>query len=116
MRARDLSAMRIAITDAEKDGRRMDPETFSIVVDTLVKAGMEDEAVHLFRGLEHQRLLPGFGEFRISRNTLEEPGRVLSILSTSSEFSIGHVSHLFKLIFSVVTSYVLLSEGKISKK
>ena len=39
----------------------------------------------------------------------------LSILSTSSEFSIGHAFHLFKLIFSVVTSFVLLSE-KISKK
>ena len=104
--------MRIAITDAEKDGRRMDPETFSIVVDTLVKAGMEDEAVHLFRGLEHQRLLSGFVEFRISKNTLEdrlsEPERVLSILSTSSEFSVGHVSHLFKLIFFVFTSCVLL--------
>ena len=40
----------------------------------------------------------------------------LSILSTSSEFSIGHVFHLFKLIFSMVTSFVLLSEEKISKK
>ena len=40
----------------------------------------------------------------------------LSILSTSSEISTGHVFHLFELIFSVVTSFVLLSEGKISKK
>ena len=40
----------------------------------------------------------------------------LSILSTSFEFSIGHAFHLFKLIFSVVTSFVLLSEEKISKK
>ena len=40
----------------------------------------------------------------------------LSILSTSSKFFIGHVFHLFKLIFSVVTSFVLLSEEKISKK
>ena len=40
----------------------------------------------------------------------------LSILSTSSEFSSGHAFHLFKLIFFVVTSFLLLSEGKISKK
>jgi len=31
------------------------------------------------------------------------------------EFSIGHAFHLFKLIFSVDTSFVLLSEEKISK-
>jgi len=49
--AGDLTAMRIAITDAEKDGRRMAPETFSTVVDALVKAGREDEVVCLFRGL-----------------------------------------------------------------
>ena len=40
----------------------------------------------------------------------------LSILSTSSEISTCHVFHLFKLIFPVVTSFVLLSEEKISKK
>ena len=40
----------------------------------------------------------------------------LSILSTSSEFSTGHAFHLFKLIFFVVTSFVILSEEKISKK
>jgi TP53 regulating kinase-like protein len=60
-RAGDLTAMRIAITDAEKDGRRMAPETFSTVVDALVKSGREDEAVRLFRGLERQRLLPERG-------------------------------------------------------
>ena len=37
----------------------------------------------------------------------------LSILSTSSKFSTGHAFHLFKLIFSMVTSFVLLSEEKI---
>ena len=42
--------------------------------------------------------------------------RVLSILSTSSEISTGHDFHLFKLIFFVVTSFVLLSEEKIPKK
>ena len=40
----------------------------------------------------------------------------LSILSTSSKFSTGHAFHLFKLMFSMVTSFVLLSEEKISKK
>ena len=40
----------------------------------------------------------------------------MSILSTSYEFSTGHAFHLFKLIFSVVTYFVLLSEEKISKK
>ena len=39
----------------------------------------------------------------------------LSILGMSSEFSIGHAFYLFKLIFFVVTSFVLLSEEKISK-
>ena len=39
----------------------------------------------------------------------------LLILSMSSKFSTGHAFHLFKLIFSVVTSFVLLSEEKISK-
>ncbi|KAF0929772.1 hypothetical protein E2562_024460 [Oryza meyeriana var. granulata] len=54
----DLTALRIAVGYAEKDGRRMSPETFTVVVETLVKTGKEDEAVRLFRGLERQRLLP----------------------------------------------------------
>ena len=37
----------------------------------------------------------------------------LSILSTSSEFSIGHAFHLFNLIFFMVTSFMLGSEEKI---
>ena len=41
--------------------------------------------------------------------------RFLSISSTSSKNSIGHVFYLFMLIFSVVTSFVLLSKEKISK-
>ena len=40
----------------------------------------------------------------------------LSILSMSSEFSIGHCFHLFKLIFSVVTSFVLLVMKKYQEK
>ena len=39
----------------------------------------------------------------------------LSILSMSSEFSIGHAFHLSNLIFSVVTSFVLLSDEKYQK-
>ena len=36
-------------------------------------------------------------------------------MRTPSEFSTGHTFHLFKLIFSMVTSFLLLSEEKISK-
>ncbi|OEL14804.1 Pentatricopeptide repeat-containing protein [Dichanthelium oligosanthes] len=57
-RVGDLTAMRIAISEAEKDGRRMAPETFTAVVEALVDAAKEDEAVRLFRGLERLRLLP----------------------------------------------------------
>ncbi|TVU09502.1 hypothetical protein EJB05_42978, partial [Eragrostis curvula] len=57
----DLTAMRIAVGDAEKDGRRMAPETFTTVVEALVKAGRENEAVRLFRGLEQKKLLPKHG-------------------------------------------------------
>ena len=42
--------------------------------------------------------------------------RFLLILSKFSKNSTGHVFHLLKLIFFVVTSFVLLSEEKISKK
>ncbi|KAF8720562.1 hypothetical protein HU200_023818 [Digitaria exilis] len=61
-RVGDLAAMRIAISDAEKEGRRMATETFTTVVEALVDAGKEDEAVRLFRGLERQRLLPERGD------------------------------------------------------
>uniref|UniRef100_A0A0A9H745 Pentacotripeptide-repeat region of PRORP domain-containing protein n=1 Tax=Arundo donax TaxID=35708 RepID=A0A0A9H745_ARUDO len=54
----DLTAMGIAVSDAEKEGRRLAPETFTTMVEALVMAGKEDEAVRLFRGLERQRLLP----------------------------------------------------------
>ena len=57
--------------------------------------------------------------FILAKNWSQDPLFVvisfLSILSTSSEFSTGHAFHQFKLIFSVVTSFVLLSEEKISK-
>ena len=64
--------------------------------------------------------LLGSENFILVKNLSQDPLFVvtsfLSILSTSYEFSTGHAFHLFKLIFSVVTSFVLLSEEKISKK
>ena len=64
--------------------------------------------------------LPGLDNFILAKNWSQYPIFVvtsfLSNLSTSSEFSTGHAYHLFKLIFYVVTSFLLLSEEKISKK
>ena len=61
--------------------------------------------------------LLGLENFILAKNWSQVPLFVvtsfLSILSTSSKFSTGHTFHLFKLIFSVVTSFVLLSEEKI---
>ena len=57
--------------------------------------------------------------FILAKNWSQDPLFVvtsfLSILSTTSEFSTCHAFHLFELIFSVVISFVLLSEEKISK-
>ena len=62
----------------------------------------------------------GFGIFRLAKKWSQDPRfvvtRFLSILIQFSENYTGHVFHLFQLIFSVVTSFVLLSKGKISKK
>ena len=64
--------------------------------------------------------LQGLENFILAKNRSQDPLFVvtsfLSILSSSSEFSTVHAFHLFKLIFNVVTSFVLLSEEKISKK
>ena len=64
--------------------------------------------------------LSGFRYFKLvkkwSQDHLFVVIRFVSILSKFSKFSTGHVFHLFKLIFSVVTSFVFLSEEKISKK
>ena len=64
--------------------------------------------------------LPCSKNFILTKHRSQYPIFVVTIflsnLSTSSEFSTGHAFHLFKLIFSVVTSFVLLSEGKISRK
>ena len=58
--------------------------------------------------------------FILTKNRSQDPIFVVTIflsnLSTSSEFSTGHAFHLFKLIFSMVSSFLLLSEEKISKK
>ena len=63
--------------------------------------------------------LSGSEKFILDKNWPQDPIFVvtsfLSILSSSSEFSTGHTFHLFKLIFSMVTSFVILSEEKISK-
>ena len=64
--------------------------------------------------------LLGLKIFISAKNWSQDPIFMLTsflpILSTSSEFSIGHAYDLFKLIFSTVISFVLLSEEKISKK
>ena len=61
----------------------------------------------------------GSKNFILAKNWSQDPLFVVtsffSILSMTSKFSTGHAFDLFKLIFSVVTSFVLLSE-KISKK
>ena len=57
--------------------------------------------------------------FILVKNWLQDPLFVvtsfLSILSMIFEFSTGHAFHLLKLIFSVVTYFVLLSEKNIKK-
>ena len=64
-------------------------------------------------------MLLGSKNFILAKNWSQDPlfmvTSFLSILSTSSEFSTGHTFHLFKLIFYVVTSFVLLSEEKYQK-
>ena len=80
----------------------------------------KDFAIIWWNGLAAQDALPGFENFILVKKWSQDPlfvvTRFLSILSKFSENSTGHVFHLFKLIFSVVTSFVLLSKGKISKK
>ena len=64
--------------------------------------------------------MPGSDIFILVKKWSQDPlfviTRLLSILSKFSENSTGHVFHLFELIFFVVTSFMLLSNGKISKK
>ncbi|KAF8408140.1 hypothetical protein HHK36_007282 [Tetracentron sinense] len=49
---KDLTAMDILISDLRKEQRKMESETFSLVAETLVKLGREDDAVGLFKNLE----------------------------------------------------------------
>ncbi|XP_043704044.1 pentatricopeptide repeat-containing protein At5g61370, mitochondrial [Telopea speciosissima] len=49
---KDVTAMDILISDLRKEQREMEAETFSLVAETLVKLGREDEAVGLFKNLE----------------------------------------------------------------
>ena len=62
----------------------------------------------------------GLENFILAKNLSQDPIFVVTsfllILSTSSEFSTGHAYRWFKLIFSMVSSFVLLREEKISKK
>ena len=59
----------------------------------------------------------GLENFILAKNRSQDPLFVvtsfLSILRTSSEFSTGHAFHLFKLIFSVGTTFFLRYEEKI---
>ena len=61
----------------------------------------------------------GSKNFILCKNRSQDPLFVVTsfllILSSSSEFYTGHAFHQFKLIFSVVTSFVLVSEEIISK-
>ncbi|XP_020103175.1 pentatricopeptide repeat-containing protein At5g61370, mitochondrial isoform X1 [Ananas comosus] len=54
----DITAVGISIADLHKEGGKLSPATFSLVAETLVKAGKEDEAVRLLRDLERKKLLP----------------------------------------------------------
>jgi len=59
---------------------------------------------------------PGSENFILAKNWSQDHLYMVTSffpnLCTSSEFSTGHAFHLFKLIFFVVTSFVLLSEEK----
>ncbi|KAJ6835164.1 putative pentatricopeptide repeat-containing protein, mitochondrial isoform X2 [Iris pallida] len=54
---RDVTAIGIALSVLQKEGRRLDPETFVSVVEAYVKSGRPEEAVSLFRNVEERKLL-----------------------------------------------------------
>ncbi|KAM0946981.1 putative tetratricopeptide-like helical domain superfamily [Dioscorea sansibarensis] len=54
---KDVTAVMAAVADLQKEGRRMDPQTFELVVMTLVSSGKPEEAVRLFRRVEEKREL-----------------------------------------------------------
>ena len=80
---------------------------------------IKDFAIIWWNALAAQVALPGFENFILVKKWSQDPlfvvTRFLSILSKSSENSTGHVFHRFKLIFSMVTSFVLLRKGKLTK-
>ena len=80
----------------------------------------KDFAIMWWSGQAAQDALPRLENFILVKKWSQDPlfvvTRFLSILSKFSENSTGHVFRLFQLIFSMVTSFVLLSKGKISKK
>ncbi|XP_021892580.1 pentatricopeptide repeat-containing protein At5g61370, mitochondrial isoform X3 [Carica papaya] len=49
---KDHTAMQILISDLRKEGRVMETHTFSLVAETLVKLGREDEALGIFKNLD----------------------------------------------------------------
>lgn len=48
----DHTAVEMLISDLRKEGRALDPHTYGIVAETLVKLGREDEALGIFKNLE----------------------------------------------------------------
>ena len=78
------------------------------------------KSIKIFFGSVHPCLV-GVGDFYfgqkvVTRSSFRGHKVFVDFDQVFSENSTGHVFHLFKLIFSVVTSFVLLSKGKISKK
>lgn len=49
---KDHTAMNILISDLRKEGRVMETQSFSVVAETLVKLGREDEALGIFKNLD----------------------------------------------------------------
>ncbi|XP_050224782.1 pentatricopeptide repeat-containing protein At5g61370, mitochondrial [Mercurialis annua] len=49
---KDHTAMQILISDLRKEGRVMEPQTFGLVAENLVKLGREDDALGIFKNLD----------------------------------------------------------------
>ena len=101
------------MTVEQKFSAHLVPEHYRVLQAT---SEFKDFAIIWWNGLATQEALPGFEKFILvkkwSQDSLFVVTRFLSILSKFSEYSTGHVFHLFKLIFYGVTSFVLLSKGK----
>lgn len=48
----DHAAVKMLMSDLQKEDRALDPQTYAIVAETLVKLGREDEALGIFKNLE----------------------------------------------------------------